>query len=50
LVELVANIYEIWYYLYIRSKYANGYKIKNLVEEFFLSIDSIKKIIYAKNV
>lgn len=34
----------------IRSKYANGYKIKNLVEEFFLSIDSIKKIIYAKNV
>ena len=33
----------------IRSKYASGYKIKNLVEEFFLSIDSIKKIIYAKN-
>jgi len=32
----------------IRSKYASGYKIKNLVEEFFLSIDSIKKIVYAK--
>ena len=33
----------------IRSKYANGYKIQNLAEEFFLSIDSIKKIVYAKN-
>jgi DNA-binding NarL/FixJ family response regulator len=33
----------------IRSKYASGYKIKNLAEELFLSIDSIKKIIYAKN-
>jgi len=30
----------------IRSKYNNGYAIANLAEEFFLSIDSIKKIIY----
>ena len=33
----------------IRNKYANGYKIKSLAEELFLSVDSIKKIIYAKN-
>lgn len=32
----------------IRSKYACGHKIKSLAEEFFLSVDSIKKIIYAK--
>lgn len=32
----------------IRSKYKNGYAITNLAEDFFLSIDSIKKIIYAK--
>jgi hypothetical protein len=31
----------------IRSKHKNGYAIDNLAEEFFLSIDSIKKIIYA---
>lgn len=30
----------------IRDKYKRGYTIKNLAEEFFLSIDSIKKIIY----
>ena len=32
----------------IRKKYASGHKVKNLAEEFFLSVDSIKKIIYAK--
>lgn len=32
----------------IRSKYANGHKINNLAEEFFLSVESIKKIVYAK--
>ncbi len=32
----------------IRMKYTGGDKIKNLAEEFFLSVDSIKKIIYAK--
>lgn len=32
----------------IRSKYANGCRIDNLAEEFFLSVESIKKIIYAK--
>ncbi|MHB1392922.1 MAG: CD3324 family protein [Clostridia bacterium] len=31
----------------IRSKYNDGLAIANLAEEFFLSIDSIKKIIYA---
>ena len=31
----------------IRSKYNNGYVIANLAEEFFLSFDSIKKIIYS---
>lgn len=30
----------------IRSKYKSGYAITNLAEEFFLSVDSIKKIIY----
>ncbi len=33
----------------ICNKYASGHKIKNLAEDFFLFIDSIKKIIYAKN-
>lgn len=33
----------------IYSKYVNGYKIKDLAEEFFLSVDSIKKIVYGKN-
>jgi hypothetical protein len=32
----------------ICSKYMNGYKIKDLAEIFFLSIDSIKKIVYKK--
>ncbi|SHH33040.1 hypothetical protein SAMN02745196_00026 [Clostridium collagenovorans DSM 3089] len=32
----------------ICNKYKNGYKIKDLAEEFYLSIDSIKKIVYAK--
>lgn len=32
----------------IRRKYAKGYKIKDLAEEFFLSAESIKKIIYVK--
>lgn len=32
----------------IRRKYAEGYKIKDLAKEFFLSVDSIKKIIYKK--
>ena len=32
----------------IRCKYGSGYKIKDLAGEFFLSEDSIKKIIYAK--
>lgn len=33
----------------ICGKYKNGYKIKDLAEEFFLSIDSIKKIVYTRN-
>jgi len=33
----------------IRSKYEGGYKIKDLAEEFFLSVDSIKKIVYVRN-
>ncbi|MDT8719228.1 hypothetical protein IAI10_21480 [Clostridium sp. 19966] len=33
----------------IRKKYESGYKIKDLAEEFFLSIDSIKKIVYVRN-
>lgn len=32
----------------ICSKYKNGYAIASLAEEFFLSIDSIKKIVYSK--
>jgi len=33
----------------IRFKYTSGNKIDNLAQEFFLSVDSIKKIIYSKN-
>ncbi|PJI08605.1 MULTISPECIES: CD3324 family protein [Clostridium] len=33
----------------IYNKYVNGYKIKDLAEEFFLSVESIKKIVYGKN-
>ena len=33
----------------ILDKYENGYKIKDLAEEFFLSVDSIKKIVYSRN-
>lgn len=33
----------------IRNKYKSGYSMEDLAEEFFLSVDSIKKIIYAKN-
>lgn len=33
----------------IRKRYRNGYSMKDLAEEFFLSVESIKKIIYAKN-
>jgi Mor family transcriptional regulator len=32
----------------IRNKYNTGCAIANLAEEFFLSVDSIKKIIYTK--
>lgn len=32
----------------ICNKYKNGYKVKDLAEEFYLSLDSIKKIVYAK--
>lgn len=34
----------------IRNMFADGYKINNLADEFFLSVDSIKKIVYTKNV
>lgn len=33
----------------IRNKHESGYTIYALSEEFFLSIDSIKKIVYSKN-
>ncbi|GAA0774236.1 MULTISPECIES: CD3324 family protein [Clostridium] len=33
----------------IRNKHKSGYTIDALSEEFFLSIDSIKKIVYSKN-
>lgn len=33
----------------ICSKYKNGHAIMSLAEEFFLSVESIKKIVYAKN-
>lgn len=32
----------------ICKKYKEGYKIKDLSEDFYLSIDSIKKIVYTK--
>lgn len=32
----------------IRNKYESGYSIQNLAQEFFLSIHSIRKIIYTK--
>lgn len=32
----------------IKRKYKSGYTIKNLAEEFFLSVDSIRKIVYSK--
>ena len=32
----------------IRNKYANGMTISELADEYFLSLDSIKKIIYSK--
>ncbi|HYF74940.1 MAG TPA: CD3324 family protein [Candidatus Nitrosocosmicus sp.] len=31
----------------IRSKYKSGYAIGHLAEEFFLSVESIKKIVYS---
>ncbi len=34
----------------IRNMFADGYKINHLADEFFLSVDSIKKIVYTKNV
>jgi hypothetical protein len=34
--------------LMIRNKYANGMTVSELAEEYFLSLDSIKKIIYSK--
>lgn len=33
----------------IRNRYMSGHKITYLAEEFFLSVDSIKKIVYAKS-
>ncbi|MDP4088003.1 MAG: CD3324 family protein [Bacillota bacterium] len=33
----------------ICSKYKSGYTIPDLAEEFFLSIDSIKKIVYTRD-
>ncbi|WP_105614792.1 CD3324 family protein [Vallitalea okinawensis] len=33
----------------IRNKYSNGNTIANLSKEYFLSVDSIKKIIYTKS-
>lgn len=32
----------------IRNKYANGVTVSELADEYFLSLDSIKKIIYSK--
>jgi hypothetical protein len=34
--------------LMIRNKYANGMTVSELADEYFLSLDSIKKIIYSK--
>jgi DNA-binding NarL/FixJ family response regulator len=33
----------------ISNMYKSGYTIADLAKEFFLSIDSIKKIVYTKN-
>jgi Mor family transcriptional regulator len=33
----------------IYNKHKSGHTISDLAEEFFLSIDSIKKIVYTKN-
>jgi Mor family transcriptional regulator len=33
----------------ICDKYKSGYSMADLAKEYFLSIDSIKKIVYAKN-
>ncbi|WP_425448803.1 CD3324 family protein [Dethiothermospora halolimnae] len=33
---------------HIVNKYKNGHNINKLAKEFFLSIDSIKKIVYGK--
>lgn len=33
----------------IKKKYKSGYTVKSLAEEFFLSMDSIRKIVYSKN-
>ncbi|MGF7059058.1 CD3324 family protein [Brassicibacter mesophilus] len=33
----------------IYNKHRNGHTIKELAEEFFLSVESIKKIVYTKN-
>lgn len=33
----------------IKSKHKNGQTVLNLAEEFFLSVDTIKKIVYSKN-
>jgi Mor family transcriptional regulator len=33
----------------IYCKYKSGYTISDLAKEFFLSVDSIKKIVYTKN-
>lgn len=32
----------------IRNKYANGVTVSELADKYFLSLDSIKKIIYSK--
>ena len=32
----------------IRNKYANGMTVSELADEYYLSLDSIKKIIYSK--
>jgi Mor family transcriptional regulator len=33
----------------IRNKHRDGYKIQDLAKEFFLSLESIRKIIYSNN-
>lgn len=34
----------------IRNKYAHGLTVSELADEYYLSLDSIKKIIYSKNI